>query len=269
MPTVTANGVRLHYTDSGGEAPAVLFSHGLLMSNAMFAAQIERLAPRYRCIAYDHRGQGDSDVTDTGYDMETLCDDAAALIEALDIAPCHFVGLSMGGFVGMRLAARRPELVRSLCLLETSAEKEPAENAPKYRLLNFIARWFGLRLVVGQVMPILFGKTFMADPGRADERNRWREHIASNHRLGITRAVRGVIERAAVVDELAQIACPTLVIVGDEDTATVPAKAERIAAGISGSQLLVIEAAGHSSTIEQPGRVSDAIESFIDAATTG
>src|SRR2546430_17127928 len=59
------------------------------------------------------------------YALDCLADDAAAVIEQLGIAPCHLVGLSMGGMIGMRLAARRPELVRSLVLLETSAEPEP------------------------------------------------------------------------------------------------------------------------------------------------
>ena len=59
---------------------------------------------RYRCVTYDHRGQGQSPASPTPYDMETLAADAAALIGALGAAPVHFVGLSMGGFVGMRLA---------------------------------------------------------------------------------------------------------------------------------------------------------------------
>ena len=177
MPNINVNGVNLHYTDTGGGGAAIVFSHGLIMSGKMFSAQIERLKGRYRCITYDHRGQGGSQVTDSGYDMDTLTDDAVALINELGIAPCHFVGLSMGGFVGMRLASRHPQLVRSLALLETSADEEPEENAPKYRMLNFVARWFGLGLVVGKVMPILFGKTFMSDPSRSADRKLWRDRI--------------------------------------------------------------------------------------------
>lgn len=265
MPKVSVNGVRLNYSDTGGDGPAIVFSHGLIMSGEMFAAQIERLSGRYRCIAYDHRGQGGSEVADSGYDMDTLTEDAIALISQLEAEPCHFVGLSMGGFVGMRLAARHPELVKSLTLLETSADMEPRENVPKYGRLNFVARWFGLGLVVGKVMPILFGKTFMSDPARAIDRETWRKHIVGNHRIGITRAVKGVIDRNGVMDELGRIACPTLVAVGDEDTATVPAKSERIATAIAGADLKIIPQAGHSSTIEQPEFVSDLIESFVDS----
>ena len=194
MPYAQINGAKFHYLDEGAGADTVVFSHGLLMSADMFAAQVEALKGSYRCIAFDHRGQGKSAVTESGYDMETLAEDAAGLIESLGVAPCHFVGLSMGGFVGMRLAARRPELLRSLTLIETSAEPEDKANVPRYRLLNFIARWFGLRLVVSQVMPIMFGQTFLNDPDRRQEKALWRERLAANDRIGITRAVKGVVE---------------------------------------------------------------------------
>src|SRR5512143_1933273 len=149
----------------------------------MFDAQVAVLRHRYRCIAYDHRGQGQSDSAPMRwYDMETCFRDAARLIDALGAAPCHFVGLSMGGFVGLRIAIRRPELLRSLVLLETSADPEPPENVPRYRAMNLIAHLLSLRLVAGRVMPILFGKTFISDPSRAAERAEWRERILRNAR---------------------------------------------------------------------------------------
>ena len=267
MPERRVNGTTLYYEDSGGEGPVVLFSHGLLFSASMFDAQVRSLAPRYRCIAYDHRGQGRS--ADPGgrlHDIEDVTNDAAELIRALGIAPCHFVGLSMGGFVGMRLAARHGDLLRSLTLLETSADPEPAENVSRYRRLAFVARWLGLRPVVGRVMPILFSKSFLADPARTADRMLWRERLAANRRT-IVRAVHGVIERRGIADELSGVRVPTLVMVGDEDVATVPAKAERIHARISGSRLVRIAAAGHSSCIEQPRFVNETIEQFLLTST--
>ena len=142
MPIAQVNGAEIHYEIHGTGPETILFAHGLLWSGAMFAAQVEALRSSYRCVTFDFRGQGQSAVTETGYDMDTLALDAAALIEHLRLGPCHVVGLSMGGFVAMRLAARRPDLVRSLILLETAADAEPAANVPRYRLLNFIARWF-------------------------------------------------------------------------------------------------------------------------------
>ena len=263
MLMIEIGDARVHYTDEGAGDETIVFSHGLLMSGEMFSAQVSALKSRYRCITYDHRGQGQSAVTEGGYDMDTLTDDTAGLIEELGASPCHFVGLSMGGFIGMRLAARRPELLRSLTLVETSAEPEPKENQPRYRMLNFIARWFGLGLVVEKVMPIMFGKTFLSDPGRAEVRAKWRKHIVSNNRIGITRAVKGVIDRSGVTDELAKIDMPVLIIAGDEDVATVPAKSERMHQAIKDSNMVMIPRAGHSSTIEEPEAVNRAISDFL------
>src|SRR5216684_1032632 len=157
MPKIRVNGAELYYEEQGRGSQTIVFAHGLLWSCRMFDKQVATLKDRYRCIAFDFRGQGQSEVTNDGYDIDTLYKDAAALIEELGCAPCHFLGLSMGGFIGLRLAARRPELIKSLLLLETSAGPEPAENRASYRQLNFIARWLSLRLVSKQVMKVMFG----------------------------------------------------------------------------------------------------------------
>ena len=264
MPELTVNGATLHYEEYGDGPETIVFAHGLLWSGRMFDAQVDVLKDRYRCITFDFRGQGRSEVTASGYDMDTLTEDAVALIDALGAAPCHFAGLSMGGFVGLRLALRHASLLRSLVLLDTTADPEPRENVGRYRLLNLIARWLGLRLVAGRVMPIMFGDTFLNDPNRAEERARWRRRLIDNDRIGITRAVRGVVEREGVYDHLAQISVPTLILVGDEDTATVPAKSRRMHERISGARLQVIPGAGHTSTVEQPAAVTAALATFLD-----
>ena len=264
MPKIKVNDTELHYEDSGGSGEPILFSHGLLWNTALFAPQTAALKGHYRCIAYDHRGQGQSaDDTREAIDMDLLTEDAVAFIKALNLGKVHFCGLSMGGFVGMRLAARHPELVRSLILCETSADPEPPESAPKYARMNFVARWLGLRVVVPKVMPILFGKTALSDPARSADREEWLRQLNKNRR-SIWRAVNGVIRRDPIAPELPNISAPTLVIVGEEDVATVPAKGERIVAGIANSTLVVIPKAGHSSTLEQPAAVNAAIQKFLE-----
>lgn len=268
MPQIDVNGVSL-YHEERGSGPPVVFSHGLLWSCRMFDAQVEALAGQYRCISYDHRGQGKSEVPgDRAIDMDTLADDAAALIEAKGAAPCHFVGLSMGGFVGLRLAARRPGLVRTLSLLDTTAGPEPAENLPRYRLLNWVTRLGGLRLAAGQVMPILYGRTFLDDPARAEERESCWRHLLSNRRT-IYRAVNGVLEREGMAGELGAIRAPTLVLVGEEDVATPPRVSEQLQAGIAGARLVRVPGAGHSSPVEQPAPVTEALRAFFNEAGTG
>jgi pimeloyl-ACP methyl ester carboxylesterase len=264
MPKTTVNDVELYYEDSINGDESIIFSHGLLWSCRMFDAQVKNLKEDYRCIAFDHRGQGQTEVTNDGYDMDTLYEDAVALIESLDCAPVHFVGLSMGGFIGMRIAIRRPELLKSLILIETTADPEPLENIPRYKRLNMVARWLGFRLVTKPVMGIMFGQKFLNDPNRADDRDYWKKQLWNNHKVGITRAVMGVIERKPVYDDIDKIKVPTLIMVGDQDVATVVAKSERMHAKIADSEMIIVPGGGHTSSVEEPAFINQQIRKFIE-----
>src|SRR3546814_5061457 len=99
-------------------------------------------------------------------------------------------------------------------------------------------------------MPIMFSRDFMGDPARAEERRHWQQKLTRNRR-SIWRAVNGVIDRQGVHDELPRIACPVLVMVGEQDTATVPAKAERIHAAIRSEE--------HTSELQSLMRISYAV----------
>lgn len=263
MPHIIVNDARLYYEEHGDGPQTVIFAHGLLWSGQMFAQQVAVLQQRYRCITFDWRGQGQSEVTQAGYDMESLYADTLALIDALGVKAYHFVGLSMGGFIGMRLAARCPDAVASLILLGTSADPEPTANIPKYRMLNLVGRWLGFGLVVAQVMQIMFGQKFLNDPMRAQLRQEWRRRMLANHRIGVTRATTGVIARLSIADQLHTIKAPTLILVGDQDVATPPTVARRIHARIPQSQLAIIPGAGHTSTVEEPEAVNAAILAFL------
>jgi 3-oxoadipate enol-lactonase len=267
MPYLQINGANLYYEEHGAAQETIIFSHGLLWSGHMFHAQIAVLKDRYRCITFDFRGQGQSEVTQSGYDMESLYADTVALIDQLGCSPCHFVGLSMGGFIGMRIAIRRPDLLNSLILLETSSDPEPKENIGRFRMLSFIARWIGLRIVADSAMKIMFGHKFLNDPMRATLKHEWRERMVANHPIGITRALAGVINRQGVTDQLGQITTPTLIIVGDQDVATVPAQSELMHAHIPNARLVVIPGAGHTSTVEEPVAVTTAITEFLPNPT--
>jgi 3-oxoadipate enol-lactonase len=266
MPHTSVNGTRLYVEDTGGKGPAVLFAHGLLYSCRMWDAQVAALRSRFRCISFDFRGQGQSEVAQGGYDMDNLAMDAEALIRALGVAPVHFVGHSMGGFVGMRVAARHPELLQSLSLLDTSADAEPAENLPRYRMLTFIEEWVGPWLVAGPVMKIMHGATVRADPARAEELRAVRQRFMALDRKGAVRAVNGVLGRKGVQDEIGRIRLKTLVMVGEEDTATVPAKSEAIAKAIASAKFVQVPKAGHLSPIDNPGFVTQQLAGFLAPA---
>jgi 3-oxoadipate enol-lactonase len=265
MPYATVQGRRLYFEEHGRGPETIVFAHGLLWSGRMFAAQAQALQARYRCITFDFPGQGQSEVSRDGYDMDRLAADTAELIEQWHAAPCHFAGLSMGGFVGLRLGIHYPHLLRSLILMETSADPEPPENIPRYRLLSLIARWLSMRLVAGRTMQIMFGQAFLNDPARRAEREQWRRYLLANNQTGIARALGGVIERQGVHEQLGKIRVPTLVLVGEQDVATLPARAERIRDGIPGARLVRIANAGHTSTVEEPQAVTRAIEEFLSS----
>ena len=266
MPHLLCNQVRLFYTDSGIGNEVIVFSHGLLFDHRMWDAQVEYFKYKYRCIAYDHRGQGQSQVTG-GEDMDTLYEDAASLIEQIaGNNKVHFVGLSMGGFIGMRLAARKPHLLNTLTLLDTSADPEP--NQFKYQILNTIFKLGGAPLVINKIMQILFGKSSLNDSSKKEIILSWKSTI-QNYPASITKAVEGVIQRQSVANELDKIIAPTLIAVGEEDVATLPTKSERIHHLIKGSKLTIIPKAGHSSCLEQPDEVNKIIERFISKKSLG
>ena len=263
MPQVQLENVRLHYVKEGNGPETIVFSHGLLWSQKMFAAQIDYFKKHYTVIAYDHRGQGQSEVTPAPYDMDLLAEDARELIDKLASGPVHFVGLSMGGFVGMRLAARYPQLLKSLVLLETSANPEPVENLPKYKFLNSIVKVFGvLPFVAQKVMPIMFAQSWLENPANKEAYKFWSRELQANKR-SITRSVEAVIYRKGVEEEIKKITCPSLIIVGDEDVATKPEKAKFIQMSIPGSVLHMVPGAGHSSCIEKPEEVNRLLEDWF------
>ena len=264
MPTLPINDTELFYRDTGNGAETIVFSHGLLFDHRMFDAQVRYFADDYRCVAYDHRGQGDSGRPDApSIGMETLYFDAVELIERFEIGPCHFVGLSMGGFVGMRLAARRPELVKSLTLMSTRAGPEPSENVPRYKRLNAVARLLGVDFVSDRVLPIMFGDRFLEDDETTERRQLWRRRLEENSR-DVYRAVNGVIYRPSCVSELAQIDVPTMVVHGEDDRAIPIEGGRRLADSIDGAEFVSIPEAGHSVSIERPAVVNETLEGFFD-----
>ncbi|CAN6960200.1 alpha/beta fold hydrolase [Psychrobacter okhotskensis] len=271
MPTIEVNNANINYEDSAPndtQKPVMVFAHGLLWNTRIYDKQVEHFQDRYRCIAFDFRGQGQSQITKDGYDMDTLADDAIALLAALDIDSCHYVGLSMGGFVGQRIAIRRPELLKSLTLIDTSADAEDPDNIPGYKKLMTAIRWLGMKRVSKKVMPIMFGSTFLEDKSRKADQKEWLAMLNGNRKGGVVKATMGVIERDAIYDQIDRITTPTLIIVGDEDVATPYAKAERMHFAIDGSKLAIIKGSGHTSTVEEPEQVNKVLSQFLTSCVS-
>lgn len=266
--TIDVNGVPIGYTDTGdpngrSDSPVIVFAHSLLFGSWMFRAQIDVLREHYRCIGIDWRGQGGTQPTRDGYDMDTLTADAVGLIRALRLAPVHWVGIGMGGFIGQRVAARHGELVRSLTLLSTSAGAQDRSKIGRYTRLTWAVRFFGVDLVRGKVAKLLFGPAFLADPAAADIIAEWAERLDRIDSAGTRKAIRGAIGRAPADPELTAITAPTLVAVGVDDAVTPIADAWRLTELIPEARFEVIENAGHCCVLEQPGVVTALVQSFL------
>lgn len=264
MPYIRLNGTRLYYEDTEHHQETIVFSHGLLWNTRLFDPQVAQLAGKYRCISFDHRGQGRSDTTGRKtISIEQLYHDAVGLIEALGVAPCHFVGLSMGGYVGMRIAARRPDLLKSVTLMATEAGPEQARKKRQYRSMNMVARAGALPLVVGRTMKIMFGQSFLQDESRKDDRRIYRERLLENKRT-IHHAVSGVLERKSVLHEISGISVPTLVLRGTEDAAIPREGAKMLAERAPGAEFVEIPEAGHTLTLENAMATNQVLVDFLD-----
>lgn len=263
MPIINVRNVDYYYEEHGSGEETLVFSHGMTFAGWMFEYQVEYFKSRYRVITYDFRGQGKTQATEGGYDIDSLYEDTVELIKALCPKPVIYVGLSMGGFVGMRLAARNPELVDKLILLDTTCKEEPFENIPKYKMLNNIVRTVGYWPVEKNVMEIMFGDKFLKDKSRKAQYDLYLKRITSNNRSAIVKAVLGVVERKGIQFELENIKCPTLIVRGDQDKQVTHERSLMIHENIKGSIHVEIEGAGHSGTLEEPEEYNRVIEEFI------
>jgi pimeloyl-ACP methyl ester carboxylesterase len=171
----------------------------------------------------------------------------------------------MGGFVGMRLAARRPGLVRSLVLIDTAADREPLWNVPRYRLMSLLARMIGYPALLPPIMKIMCAPTFRNDPERAAVRRRLEEHLLGLAYAPTRAALEAVVSRRSVEHELSHIRIPTLVLHGSADVAIVPSRALAMAQAIPGARFVTIPRAGHTSTVEEPAAVNKALDEFLRA----
>lgn len=235
-----------------GAGSPVLLLHGIGMTRTGWDSVAATLADRHRCIAWDMPGYGASPPSAEPLTLRTAAAAAAGLVEAID-GPVHVVGLSMGGMVALELALLRPDLVRSLGLLDTSpAFGLDGTDPDAWRAARLAPLDTGAR-VEEFAEPVLRGVMAPdADPAAVAAA------VASMCRVSIAglRAAVSALPDHDVRDRLAAITAPTLVVVGELDEETPPSYAEALAAGIPGARLEVISGAGHLTPFEAPVEVA-------------
>ncbi|WP_238016418.1 3-oxoadipate enol-lactonase [Dactylosporangium sp. AC04546] len=234
-------------------APTLLLGGSLGSNLDMWRPQLAAFGDQLRVVRFDHRGHGGSPVPPGPYSIEELGRDVLALLDRLGIERASYCGLSLGGMVGMWLAAHAPERIDKLVLICTAAHLPPAES---WRARAEQVRTVGMASVADAVLGRWFTPRYRAAlPARVSP---YRAMIAACPAEGYA----GCCEAIAAMDQLAdlpRITAPTLVIAGEDDPATPPEHGERIHAGIAGSRLVVLQGAAHLANAEQAEAVSQLI----------
>ncbi|MDQ3717369.1 MAG: 3-oxoadipate enol-lactonase [Actinomycetota bacterium] len=252
--------IALHHEITGEPGtPPVLLLNSLGSTLAMWERQVPALAERFLVLRCDMRGHGESPVPQGPYAIDDLVDDAVALLDNLDIQRAHVAGLSLGGMIAMRLAARDPGRVERLALLCTSAQLGPPETWAERAAT---VRAEGAGAVADTVVSRWLTETRRSsDPHTAEY---LREMVASTPSDGYA-ACCDAIREADLRADLATITAPTLVISGTDDPSTPPVHLQAIAAGIPGARLLEFADCAHMATIDQADAVTAALVEHFSA----
>lgn len=264
MPFIAAGGITVHYDLAGPpDAPVILFANSIGTSLQIWDAMVPALTAHYRVLRYDMRGHGMTDATPGAYGMDTLAGDAAALLDALGIAKAHVCGLSIGGMVAQCFAATMPERVASLILCDTASVIGPPQVWDD-RIAAIGER--GMEAIAPGVMPRWFTQRFREE--RPDLLRGYINMLGRTTVVGYTGCALAIRDADLRADD-ARIACPTLVVVGDQDAATPPAQAEELAGAIAGARLVVLPDAAHIPCVEQPDALSARILDFLEENARG
>lgn len=257
------NAVNVHHVVTGPvDAPVVVLSNSLGSTHTMWDAQADALAEHFRVVRYDTRGHGESPVPVGPYDIDDLADDVVALLDTLGVERAHFVGLSLGGMTGMRLAARNPERVDRLVVLCTGAHLTPSsawhdraatvrENGSKSVAEAVVARWF--------TAAYLDAHPDIKASSEAD--------VAGTPAEGYASCCE-VIAAMDLRDDLPLITARTLAIAGADDPATPPPSLQEIADNVQAGRLLVVPESAHLANAEQPGTITPAIIAHLTGAVS-
>lgn len=259
MPIIRANGVELFYDLTGPKnAPVIVFSTSIGATLEMWDSQVPAFADRFRVLRYDTRGHGRSQVVEGKASIDDLADDLAGLLDSLEIAKAHLVGLSLGGMTGQALALRRPEKLESLIMMATSAHLPPADA---WTQRAAIVRAKGMSAIADMVMSRWFTPAFAerAPEIVAATRKRFAAHTPEGYAI-CCEAIRDMDLRPVI----GEIRTPTLILAGADDPATPVAMMEDIRSRIPDAEMIVVPRAAHLLNIERPDIVNAHLRAFLD-----
>jgi pimeloyl-ACP methyl ester carboxylesterase len=252
----TINGIQLNVRDEGQGEPSLLFLHYWGGSSRTWDPVINGLKTDFRCVAYDHRGWGESDKPETGFSIDCLAKDAEALIQALGLCRYVLIGHSMGGKVAQRLAAKRPEGLEALILV---APAPPTPMAvPEDVRKQMIQAYQNPEAVEFLIQNVL---TAVSLPGQI------RKQIVEDTLKGGLAAKHAWPEKGMLEDisnAAHDISVPTLVLAGENDQVEKIESLERtLVPNIPKARLTIIPQTGHLSPLEVPEEIASEIRTFL------
>jgi pimeloyl-ACP methyl ester carboxylesterase len=260
MPTVHIGDSSIHYREAGAGNDVVLLLHAFPLHSGMWAPQLAALAGRFRIIAPDYRGLGQSRPAPRAATMELLAGDMVGLLRQLGVRRAAVAGLSMGGYLALELYRRAPGLFSGLALCDTKATPDTMEQRTGRETFAQNALSKGLPWVASDFAPKLLRPS--ADPAVMAK---VKGLIGDGTPEGVASAQRGMGLRPDSVPTLARITCPTIVIHGEEDQMIPFAEAQRMAQTIKGARVARIPGAGHLPNLESPGAFNAALSTFFAA----
>ncbi|HZD65333.1 MAG TPA: 3-oxoadipate enol-lactonase [Acidimicrobiales bacterium] len=242
---------RLHHREAGrSDGPVVVLGTSLGTTTAMWEPQLDELGKRFRVVVVDHRGHGGSEVVPGPAEIADLGGDVVALLDGLGIEACSWAGVSLGGMVGMWLAAHHPARIEATALVCTAAHLPPPQA---WHDRAATVRAEGMAGVADPVVARWFTPGFAErEPAVVDAHRAMLLGTSAEGYAACCEAIATLDLR----DALPAITAPTLVISAAQDQATPPPFGEAIAGAVPGARLEVIPDAAHLANVEQPAVVT-------------
>jgi pimeloyl-ACP methyl ester carboxylesterase len=261
MPFASVNSQRISFEDTGSTGPAVIFNHGFLMDHEMFAPQVDALRGEFRCITWDQRGFGQTEVTEP-FTYWDSADDALALLDHLGVDRAVFAGMSQGGFLSMRAALRAPQRVAGLVLIDTQSGLEDPALLPAYEAMA--QEW----IANGPQDPLAEAvASLIMSPGY--DHSGWVAKWKAWPQERLAHPFRTLVDRDDITDRLAEITGPAIVFHGDADASIPLGHAEKLSASLAGCQgLVVVAGGGHASNLSHPAVVNPPLLDFCRRVLT-
>src|SRR5688572_1293706 len=250
MPKVKANGITLNYEQQGSGEPLILIPY-LSADNACYAFQVAEYAKHFTCISVDLRGTGESDKPEGEFSIELYGDDIAAFMQAAGIARAHVTGLSFGAGVGMWLAAKYPDKVKTLSLHGGWTKTDPYVK-------TVVEGWQVMAKALDSVPDMVIQGIFpwCFTPNLYANNYEYIQSLADFVRSRPPMSVDGFIQQSNAVlahdveSQLTRITAPTQITFGRHDQITSVRFAEPLTNTIKNSELVIFESASHAPIYE-------------------